>query len=113
MHLVHTFSAERIENQLRDSTEPVVAEFFAPGCSVCKLFAPFLEEEAEKFAGQVKVLRVNINEEPALANRHHIRLVPTLLFFREGQEVERLEGLTSPYTLQVKMAQLANVAMPN
>src|SRR5205823_88259 len=99
----NTVDAAQFEHVLRECDLPVLAEFFVSGCPSCKRFAPFLEEIAAHFAGQVRILRVNVDEEPVLANRHRIRLVPSLLFLRASQEVDRLEGVASPYSLEVKL----------
>jgi thioredoxin-like negative regulator of GroEL len=72
-----------------------------------------LEELAEKHAGRARVLQVNVEDEPELALARDIRALPTVLFFSNGREVDRVEGLTSPYGLMVKMTQMEEFLQPD
>jgi thioredoxin 1 len=103
MNLLYANKVGHFNHELLQSRLPVVAEFFAPDCADSKLLTPFLENLAEKFAGRIKVLRVNVEEEPELAHQFHVYQLPTLVFFRDGQESDRYDGLISPYNLQLKL----------
>ena len=61
MNIVNTIDAVQFEHVMRESDQPVLAEFFVPDCTSCQRLAPFLEEIAAHFAGQVRMLRVNVD----------------------------------------------------
>jgi thioredoxin 1 len=112
MNFVNSIAAERFAAAVAEADLPVIVEFYSPECSRCKRLAPFLEELAEKYAGRAQMVRVNVEEEPDLALIQGIRQVPTVLVFQRGGEVDRVEGLMSPYQLLVKMEQFEELAHP-
>jgi len=68
-------------------------DFWAPWCGPCRAVAPVLEALAEASQGRVTLMKVNIDEQPALAARYEIRAIPTVLFVRQGTVVERVVGV--------------------
>lgn len=81
------FSAVAEESKL-----PVVVEFWAPWCGPCRMVAPALERLAREFAGRLKVVKVNVDESPVLADRFGVRGIPLILLMQHGSEVDRLVG---------------------
>lgn len=73
----------------------VLVDFWADWCGPCKALAPVLEHVAEQRADRLKVVKVNVDEQPQLSVDHGIRALPTLLLFRDGQVVQQLVGLQS------------------
>jgi thioredoxin 2 len=71
---------------------PVLIEFWAPWCGPCKWVAPVVEEAARSNAGRLKVVKVNIDESPEIADRYIVRGIPALALIRDGHEVDRLAG---------------------
>ncbi len=85
-----TFSEE-----VNGSAEPVLVDFWAEWCGPCKTIAPMLEEIAEEQAGKLRVAKVNVDENAAVARQHSVQSLPTLVVFRDGVEVTRVIGARS------------------
>ena len=67
------------------SDQPVLVDFWAEWCGPCKMIAPSLEELSVEFAGKVKVVKLNIDENPELAAQYGVRSIPTLAMFKGGE----------------------------
>jgi len=100
----------RTKNPLDDALKkdkPVLADFGRGVCIPCKQMKPVLEELAIEYEGKVSTLIIEIDEYPALTRRHHIRLIPTQIFFdAEGNEVYRHEGFMSKEAIKEKLKQI-------
>ncbi len=92
---------------VRTSEMPVLVDFWAEWCMPCRMLAPTIDEIAADYAGRVKVVKVNAEEEPELSGKYGIQGVPTLIFFRGGQEADRAVGLNPPAVLNRKFDDLA------
>lgn len=75
-----------------ESSDLILVDFWASWCGPCKMIAPILEELDREKEG-FRVYKVNVDEEPALANRFGIEAIPTLIFFKNGEIVKRKTGL--------------------
>lgn len=95
------FDAEVANSQL-----PILVDFWAPWCGPCRMVAPIVDAIAEKFTGRVRVAKVNIDENPGVTGRFGILSIPTLIFFKEGREVERVIGALPEVALTEKLNQL-------
>lgn len=83
---------ERNFSEIVAATPLLVVDFWAPWCGPCRAVAPALEEIARAEAGRVVVAKVNVDEEPTLAQRYQVQAIPTLMFFKDGQVVDTLVG---------------------
>jgi len=88
--------------EVLNSKEPVLVDFWAPWCGPCKMIAPILEELATEAKGKIKICKVNVDNNSQLANRFQIRAIPTLLLFRDGKVETQIVGMTSKEDLKKK-----------
>lgn len=73
------------QNEVLNSAEPVVVDFWAEWCGPCKMIGPSLEELSQEFAGKVKIAKLNVDENPELAAQFGVRSIPMLAMFKGGQ----------------------------
>ena len=78
----------------------VMVDFWAGWCGPCHVIAPVLDEVVSASAGRVSLMKINVDESPALAARYGIRSIPTVLFFKNGAIVDRVIGVASRAVLQ-------------
>ena len=82
-----TFEAEVIQSAM-----PAIVDFWAPWCAPCHMIAPILQEIAEEYDGQLKVAKLDVDQNPQVATQFGIMGIPTMILFKDGEAVERLIG---------------------
>lgn len=88
------FSDDQFQSEVLESSQPVLVDFWAPWCGPCKMLAPTIDEVANEFEGQVRVGKMNTDENPQTATQHGISAIPTVMLFKGGEVVERFVGVT-------------------
>ena len=92
---------ENYEEEVLNSKEKVLIDFYADWCGPCKMMAPVVEEVAEELAGKIKVGKVNVDENQDLAMEYGVMSIPTLVVIENGKAVKTLVGFRSKQNLLV------------
>jgi thioredoxin 1 len=111
-NVIHT-DERGFEKTVLQSTQPVVVDFWAPWCGPCRMIAPMLDELSKEYEGRLRVVKVNADENPDLLGRLGIQGIPTLIFFKDGKEAQRVVGARPKAQLTGVVEQvLATTASP-
>lgn len=90
----HTLTAtdSNFESEVVKSNQLTMVDFWAEWCGPCKMLGPKIDEIAGEYAGKVKVFKMNVDENPETPSKFHIRGIPTVIFFKNGQAVGQVVG---------------------
>ncbi|MBI4826376.1 MAG: thioredoxin [Nitrospirae bacterium] len=94
------------EKDVAQAAGLVVVDFWATWCGPCKIISPIVEELATEYAGKAAFGKINTDENPDLASRFNIRGIPTLMFFKNGKNIDQLVGAVPKATLAAKINSL-------
>ncbi len=97
---VLNITKENFENDVKNSPVPVLVDFWAPWCNPCMRVAPIVDEFANEAAGKIRVGKINIDEQPELAQQYSVMTIPTMMVFKDGKQAGKLIGLCSKNDLK-------------
>ncbi len=98
-----TFTDENFQREVLESTQPVLVDFWAAWCGPCRVLGPVVEELADELAGQARVGKLNVDENPGIASEYGVRSIPTVLIFDRGKLVDSSIGVVPKDTLLEKI----------
>jgi thioredoxin 1 len=91
---VRDLNEAALDDELVQSKEPILVDFWAPWCGPCRAMSPAVEAVAQRLAGTARVYKINVDDNPSVSPRFNIRGIPTLILFKDGREANRLVGLS-------------------
>jgi thioredoxin len=95
------------ETEVLQSDKPTLVDLWAPWCGPCRLIAPLVDEIAEENSERFKIAKVNIDDNPQIAQRFDIRSIPTLLFFKDGELRDQVVGTVPKSAMLARLESLA------
>jgi thioredoxin 1 len=101
-----TLTSGEFDQQVLKSDVPVLIDFWAVWCGPCRMIAPHIDALAAEYAGKVKIMKVNIDEEREITERYNIMSIPTLLFFKSGKVVDQVVGAVPKSAIAGKLEPL-------
>lgn len=109
---VEPLTSGELERAVLRVAGPTALDFYQASCPPCRVLAPQLERVARQYAGRVPVYRVDVDTDMAVAERFGVRSLPTVLVFRDGTEVERLDGLITEAQLRHAFDRASRACLP-
>ncbi|MSS19253.1 thioredoxin [Eubacteriaceae bacterium RF-744-FAT-4] len=100
------FTEANFEQEVLQSDVPVVVDFYADWCGPCKMMSPVVEKLADTYAGRVKIGKLNTDEAQSLAAKYGVMSIPNIVFFKNGEVVDRQVGAVPQSVLEEKIKNL-------
>lgn len=91
------------ESLLNESPVPVLVDFWAEWCGPCKMMNPVLKQVAQTYAGKLKIIKIDVDQNPAAAAHYQIQSIPTLMLFHKGKQLMELKGAMPLQQLQAQL----------
>jgi thioredoxin 1 len=91
---------QNFKTDVLDSKEPVLVDFWAEWCGPCKAIAPSLEELSDEMANKLKIVKINVDENPSISQTYSIRSIPALMIFKDGEKISEKMGALPKSSLQ-------------
>lgn len=91
---------DEFQEILSNSDTPILVDYFADWCGPCKMLAPIIEKLAPDYEGKIKIVKVDIDDQPELAQEQNVRSIPTLVVYKDGKEASREVGFKTEAQLK-------------
>lgn len=113
MNKIKELTDDSFESEVLKSNIPVVVDFWAPWCGPCRMVTPVLEAVSQKMNGHIRIFKLNTDENMKTAQEYGIMAIPSLLVFKNGQEVERMVGFMPQDKLEEKLQNVVGTSQEN
>ena len=100
--MVHKFDESKFDAEVLQSDIPVFEDFYADWCGPCKMMSPVIDKMADELAGRIKVGKINVDENGDLAVKYGIMSIPNMVFFKNGEVVDRIVGAIPKPQMQAR-----------
>ena len=97
---IKEISDDTFDQEVLKADQPVLVDFWAPWCGPCKAITPVLEEISKNYEGKLKIVKCNVDDNPATPSNYGIRAIPTLILFKEGEKKEQIVGMVQKAKLE-------------
>jgi thioredoxin len=110
MSAVYLTSTANFSRDVLSSPVPVLVDFYADWCGPCRMLAPTLDRLAKEFSGKARIVKVNVDQDPGLAQKYQVNSIPALVFINEGEVVAQSAGAAPEAALRRALNQLTAAA---
>ena len=106
MSYAQNVSLTSFEDEVLESSVPVIVDFYADWCGPCRMLGPVLDRVSQAFEGIAKIVKVNVDQEPGLASQFNVSSIPMLLYVHKGEIVGKSSGVASEANLKRALSQM-------
>jgi thioredoxin 1 len=106
MSKIDEITSSAFKGEVLESDIPVVVDFWAPWCGPCRMVTPVLEDVSQKMNGKIKFVKLNTDENQNIAMDYQIMAIPSLLIFKNGQEIDRIVGFVPQEQLEIDLQKI-------
>ncbi|MFB6285914.1 MAG: thioredoxin [Candidatus Bipolaricaulia bacterium] len=103
-------NADNFQQEVLDADTPVLVDFYADWCGPCKALAPVIEELADEFGDQLKVAKLDVDQNNELSMQYGVQSIPTMVLFKDGDEADRIVGFLAKGQLKEQLEAHLNAA---